>query len=45
MDIYFGRAGLYSIAIRINIGPDCSPGIGSLAGAADVYSTYGKGVD
>ena len=36
MDIYFGRERLYSIAIRINIRPDDSPGIRSFTGAADV---------
>jgi len=35
MDIYFGGAGPYSIAIRINIRPDGSPGIESFAREAD----------
>jgi len=36
MDIYFGRSRTYSIAIRINIRPDGSPGIRSFTVGADV---------
>jgi len=36
MDIFFGRARPYSIAIRINIRPDGSPGIESFTDGADV---------
>jgi hypothetical protein len=37
MDIYFGRRRPYSIAIRINIRPDNSPGMRSFAGAPDGF--------
>jgi hypothetical protein len=35
MDIYFGRRRPFSIAIRINIRPDGSPGIESFATGTD----------
>ena len=38
MDIYFGRRRPFSIAIRINIRPDGSPGMRSFAPAPDVVA-------